>query len=421
MILLFDDFNKDPYPGSPKVLFIGLSESTHTRSWIDLLDQSELNVRLFGLPSGIPPEDWHMRTYITHSAPFKLDSRTRARLYSPNQIKRYLKKGLAHYFFGGGVLEERWLMRIIRQWRPNIIHTLGLDPASCFYWRTRNRFNLDGLGMWVLQLRGGSDLALSRLDPIMFPRIRRLLCDCNQLLSDNQENYRFASEIGVKPSQIASLGTVPGTGGVDVSVLSESWRGLPSARRIILWPKAYDSPWSKALPVIEAIKLIWHRIQPCQIYMLAVTPETRMWYWTLPEAIRQHCHVEERIPRDKVLELMVQARVMLAPSLVDGTPNTMFEAMAAGAFPILSPLGTIRELVENERNVLFAHNLYPHEIAEALCRAMSDDALIDKAAERNLELVGMIADRSKIRPRIVEFYERLAKEEIKQKPAVLTR
>jgi hypothetical protein len=84
-------------------------------------------------------------------------------------------------------------------------------------------------------------------------------------------------------------------------------------------------------------------------------------------------------------------------------------------------LGTIRELVENERNVLFAHNLYPHEIAEALCRAMSDDALIDKAAERNLELVGMIADRSKIRPRIVEFYERLAKEEIKQKPAVLTR
>jgi len=99
---------------------------------------------------------------------------------------------------------------------------------------------------------------------------------------------------------------------------------------------------------------------------------------------------------------------MLAPSLVDGTPNSMFEAMAAGALPIVSPLETIRPLVKDEENVLFARNLYPEEIATALIRAMLDDELVDEAARRNLELVSRIANRDEVRARVVKFYESLA-------------
>jgi glycosyltransferase involved in cell wall biosynthesis len=98
----------------------------------------------------------------------------------------------------------------------------------------------------------------------------------------------------------------------------------------------------------------------------------------------------------------------------------MWEAMAAGALPIVSPLETIRPIAEHERNVLFARNLYPHEIAEALCRAMSDDALVDSVAKRNLEVVRRRADRSKIRPRVIEYYESLAKEQ-RQEAFVLHR
>jgi hypothetical protein len=412
----FDDFDIDPHPGQPKILFIGLAESTHTHSWIDLLDKSEMNVRLFALPTawGIPPDSWKVRTYVTASTSSRLDTDTRVSLYPLNpirQLDRILRKILRKTSLQlslDDTQEERWLNQIIRRWRPDVIHTLGLDSAAYFYFQVRNRFKLAGIGKWVLQLRGGSDLTLSRLDPEASARIGQVLRECDQLVSDNGQNFGFALEMGVRKEQISSLGTVPGTGGVDVTSLAKSWHGFPSSRRIILWPKAYECPWSKALPVFEAIKLIWDRIQPCQIYMLAMTPETRMWYWTLPERIRQFCHVKNRIPRDRVLELMVQARVMLAPSLVDGTPNSMFEAMAAGAFPIVSPLETMQPLVENERNVLFARNLYPHEIAEALSRAMSDDALVDSAAERNLKVVRRTADRSKIRPRVIEYYKRLA-------------
>jgi glycosyltransferase involved in cell wall biosynthesis len=411
MRTLFADFDIDPYPGRPKILFIGFPWSTHTHSWIDLLENAELNVRLFALPAGVPPENWQVKTYVTTSTSLKLDPSSCVRLYPLSRAGQFLKKGFAHLFLDGTrELEARWLAQVIQRWRPDVIHTLGLDPAGYFYFQVRNRFQLTGIGKWVLQLRGGSDLTLSRLDPETSARIGQVLRECDQLVSDNEQNFSFALEMGVRKEQISPLGTVPGTGGVDVTSLAQSWHGFPSRRRIILWPKAYELPWAKALPVLEAIKLSWDRIQPCHIYMLSMTPETRMWYWTLPERIRQSCHAEDRIPRDRVLELMVQARIMLAPSLVDGIPNSMLEAMAAGAFPIVSPLETIRSLVENERNVLFARNLYPHEIAEALCRAMSDDALVDSAAERNLELVREIADRSKIRPRVISYYQDLARE-----------
>ena len=106
---------------------------------------------------------------------------------------------------------------------------------------------------------------------------------------------------------------------------------------------------------------------------------------------------------------MPGARVMLAPALIDGVPNSLYEGMACGSYPIVSPLETIRSVVKNEENVLFARNLYPNEIAGALERAMTDDALVDAASQRNLELVRRIAGRDVIRPRVIEFYENLCR------------
>jgi hypothetical protein len=37
-----------------------------------------------------------------------------------------------------------------------------------------------------------------------------------------------------------------------------------------------------------------------------------------------------------------------------------------------------------------------------------DDALVDCAAEKNLDLVRRIADRSKIGPRVIDYYKTLA-------------
>lgn len=405
-------FETDAFPGRPKILFVGLAESSHTHSWIDLLEGSEFNVRLFALPTGAPPAGWRVKTYVTaYGCPPPEDPSTRAHLFDGGRVRRLAQRGaarLAGRAWSAEGLAEEWLAKVVRRWRPDIVHTFGYDPAGEFYYPARLKHRLEGFGKWVLQTRGGSDLALRRFDPVRGPAIAEAMRACDQLLSDNLQNFRIAREMGVREDQLADIAPVPGAGGVDVDALAASWAGATSQRRLILWPKVYESQWSKALPVFEALRLCWEQIRPCEIHLLAMTPETRAWFWTLPEEIRESCRIADRLPRERVLELMTHARVMLAPSLVDGVPNSLYEAMAAGAFPILSPLETIRPVVEHGRNVLFAHNLYPEEIADALRRAMTDDALVDGASRENLALVRRVADRAEVRTRVIDFYERLA-------------
>jgi glycosyltransferase involved in cell wall biosynthesis len=401
-------FFKSEQPG-PRILFIGPGDSTHTHAWIELLEGTNFNVRLFALPGGRPPDEWRVPTYLTDYFHDGFDSETRSALHSANPVLRFARRNLAR--LGGVTLPEmadRWLAQIVSEWKPDIVHTLGLDPAGEYFFRLVRKYNLAGFGRSVLQTRGGSDLVLMRFDKERGPKLIEALRAFDQVIYDNPENHRILGELGLRDEQFASIAPVPGTGGIDVDSISARWHGRPSQRRKILWPKVYEVPWSKVLPVYEALKLCWDRIQPCEIEMLAMNDEARMWYWTLPAHIRENCRPRERISRDRVLDLMTEARVMLAPSLVDGIPNSLYEAMAGGAFPIVSPLDTIQHLIQDERNALFARNLYIDEIADALVRAMSDDALVDAAGERNLELVREVADRKKVRSRVIDFYQQLA-------------
>lgn len=403
-------FDVDPYPTRPRILFIGLGDNSHTHSWIDLLDGEQFNVRLFSMPAGCPPDGWHTRAYISsYHGPSKSSS-FRKPLYPGSRLRRFVKRQSSRLLGKPDVeaLAGHWLARILREWQPHIIHTLGIEQGGEFFLHVRRKFGLEKIGKWVLQTRGGSDLTLTHLDPERRKQLEDILQSCDQLISDNLENFRIARELGIKEAQLASIAPVPGSGGIDVEAMRHKWQGATSRRRTVVWPKAYDSAWGKMLPTFEALKMVWDRIQPCEIHMLSMNSESRMWFWSLPEHIRRCCRPHGRLARAEVLELMPKARVMLAPALIDGVPNSMYEGMAAGAFPIVSPLQTITSVVKHETNVLFARNLYPDEIAAALERAMTDDTLVDAAAERNLELVRRVADRDRIRPRVLEFYEHLA-------------
>ena len=402
-------FASDPHPGRPRILFVGFGESSHTHSWIDLLERTSFNVRLFALPSStLPPPDWWVPCYLTTVTARPPDRSRRRCLYPSGRIGRLTRRIRGRLAGGPERVIERWLGRAIRSWRPHIVHTLGLDPAGLLYDRVRPTVEPSLRPTWVLQLRGGSDLTLSRLDPELAPSLRHALAAADQILSDNLVNVRHAGELGIDDRRFSPLVPVPGTGGVDVGALRAAASIPVEQRRAVLWPKAYESRWSKALPVIEGLRRAWPAIAPCSVHMLAVSDETAAWIRTLPEDLQRVIATEARVPRARSLELMSRARVMLAPSLIDGTPNAMFEAMACGAMPVVSPLETIRGVATDGENALFARNLYPEEIAQALVRAMTDDALVARCAAANLNHVRRLADRRSIGPRVVAFYERLA-------------
>jgi len=300
---------------------------------------------------------------------------------------------------------EEWLAEAIKSWRPDIIHTIGLDEGSDFYFRVRNQYELAGYGKWIIKVFGGSDVAFKIFDRDSQRAVKTIFAAATHVLFDNQYYPQILIKDNIlEPEKICPLTPIPGSGGVDVDDLHSRWSMPSSARRIIVWPKSYETIWSKAMPVLFALKNVWDRIQPCEVYMLATNSEIKQWLPALPIEMQAKLHVFEGVPRKDVLDIMVKSRLLLAPSLVDGMPNSLYEAMACGVLPIVSPIPTITSVVD-KMNVLFANNLDQPGLEDAIIKAMTDDALIDEYAERNLKLVKELADIKKIQPKVVAYYK----------------
>ena len=71
-----------------------------------------------------------------------------------------------------------------------------------------------------------------------------------------------------------------------------------------------------------------------------------------------------------VLSLFRRAEVSVSITDKDGTPNSLLEAMAAGAIPVCSDLPSIREWIEDGKNGYLAAFDSPQDVAEALQLAL---------------------------------------------------
>lgn len=286
-----------------------------------------------------------------------------------------------------------------------------MDEGTKFYASSRNEFHLEQFGKWVIKINGGSDVALKIFDPQERQMMANLFSEAKHVLFDNlyYPGILQAENI-LETDKICPISPLPGSGGVDIDDLVEKWSTPPSSRRVIVWPKSYETIWSKAMPVLFALKNIWEQIQPCEVYMLATNAEIIKWITTLPVDMRLKLHIFEGVPRKTVLDIMAKSRVVLAPSLVDGVPNTMYEAMACGALPIVSPLPTIKSVV-SEDNVLFVENFDQPGIEKAILKAMTADFLVDEYSKRNVKLVKELADRKIVQQKVINYYEALAKED----------
>ncbi len=387
----------------PGILFVGDIGSTHAQNWMALVDEA-FDIHAFSFP-GRPPANLNIPTVI----PFDLALAPANPLHSaPGRRTLRFRRLLEAVKFGKAF---DWLTPALRKTvarvQPDIIHTFGLEPAGALIAAMRDSDVSFSKPRWVAQLRGGSDLELRKFDADEMRAAVKILQSADVIVSDNLRNFRYLADAGIDPKHFASISPVPGSGGIDLEAIAAS-TDPASGRRVILWPKAYNTPYMQALPILEALRMAWPRLQPCRLVVLwATQSEVRDWIRAVCSELAVSWDVRDRVGRDEVFTLLRQSRVMLAPSLVDGVPNMLYEAMATGVLPIVSPLGTISDVVKDRENVLFARNLHPQEIADALIEAMDDDVLVDRIAETNRARVYELADRAQIRLKVRAFYSQI--------------
>jgi glycosyltransferase involved in cell wall biosynthesis len=168
------------------------------------------------------------------------------------------------------------------------------------------------------------------------------------------------------------------------------------------------------MAVVEALRLALPHIGEFHLVATAASPDVEYWFNTFLGNYGSRVEIHSRLPHEKFLELYRSARVILAPSLSDGIPNSMYEAMASHTVPILSPIETLLPLFKDKIHTIYAPNLDPPAIADALVLAMNDDALADNIALTNRAWLPILAGRDSVRDRVVEMYRQAVKSKMSQ-------
>jgi glycosyltransferase involved in cell wall biosynthesis len=100
------------------------------------------------------------------------------------------------------------------------------------------------------------------------------------------------------------------------------------------------------------------------------------------------------------------AHIMIMVPQSDGMPNTLWEAMACGALPVINRLPQYAEVIEDGINGLLVEP-EPADIAKVILQALASPELKTKAELRNRELVQAMADQDQEMARMEGWYESL--------------
>lgn len=92
----------------------------------------------------------------------------------------------------------------------------------------------------------------------------------------------------------------------------------------------------------------------------------------IPEQFHSRVTFIERLPREGIAARMAEAAVLVAPSMVEGFPFVILEAMASGLPVIASSRGGIPELVLHEETGLLADPSAPATFTDAILDLLSN-------------------------------------------------
>ena len=172
--------------------------------------------------------------------------------------------------------------------------------------------------------------------------------------------------------------------------------------------KGYQGWAGRALTALEALARCAELLHDYEIVVYGASPSVVPAVRHFRRSHGVDISIQPRSPHRVILGLFGRARLALGVNATDGVPNSMLEAMVMGAFPIQSDTESTSEWLTDGVTGLLVDPDEPSQIEAAIRRALKDDALVDVAAERNLDAISRKLDLSVVKPKVIEMYTSIA-------------
>lgn len=290
---------------------------------------------------------------------------------------------------------------MVDQIRPELIHAMRIP----FEGMIAAKANPDApllVSIW------GNDFTLhARSNPWMGQLTRNTLSKVNALHSDCYRDLKLAQNWGFNPDKPGLV--VPGAGGIQLDIFYPAIENNQKEKRkdlIVVNPRGIRA-YVRNEVFFRSIPLVIKELPEVKFYcpMMAGDPQAEKW-------VREF-GIEDRIilmpqqTRQQMAELFRWADVVVSPSVHDGTPNTLLEAMACGCFPVVGDLESLREWITPGENGFLIDPNEPQELSAAIIKALTDPLLRAEAKRLNVKIIAERAEYQTVMEKVRGFYKTL--------------
>ncbi len=385
-----------------KILLVAMSDSIHTARWLAQLMGQGWEIHLFSSNnSGSTSSELRNITvhHLFHSGRAGVDRSVRIKgisLFS-DFVVFCCSKIIARFF--PSLLAAR-LARLVKKLKPDIIHSLEIQYAGYLTLAAKNWFT--GVFPPWIATNWGSDIYLFGRLAAHKEKIRDVLAHADYYSCECQRDVNLAKSNGFVGKV---LPVFPNAGGFDL-VEAETFRSksMVSERRVIL-VKGYQTWAGRALVALRALERSADLLDGYTVAVYSATPDVE-----IAAELFQHSTgipvviIPKETPHKDMLLWHGKARISVGISISDAISTSLLEALVMGSFPVQSWTACADEWIDDGVNGLLVPPEDPDVIEKALRRALTDDHLVDTAAQYNLILAREQLDQKLLKEKAIDFY-----------------
>jgi glycosyltransferase involved in cell wall biosynthesis len=399
-----------------RILLVAMADSIHTSRWVSQISDQGWDVHLFpSLDVGFSHSKLKNCT-VHHSFYGKEKEAPRAvtRKGIPVFDKNLARLGRALLRKYTPSYRVAQLARLIRKLEPDVIHAMEMQAAG--YLTVAAKERMKGELPPSIITSWGSDIYLFGRLKEHEPQIRRVLSAFDYYSCECQRDVDLAKAYGFKGDV---LPVFPNSGGFELEqVFSLRSAGPVSERRSILL-KGYQNWAGRALVGIRALERCADLLRGYEVNIYSAKSEVKI----AAELFEKSTGVPTRIipegsSHEEMLKLHGRSRISIGLSISDAISTSLLEAMVMGSFPVQAYTSCADEwIVDGETGILVPPE-DPDVVEMAIRRALTDDTLVNRAAEKNFRVANERLDRRKLKERTISLYHRVLQDgRRRQKPS----
>jgi len=291
---------------------------------------------------------------------------------------------------------SRKLRALIQEIQPDLVHAMRIPYEGMLAADACE-------GIPLLVSVWGNDFTLhARSTPLMRHYTNRTVQAAAALHADCRRDIRLAHERGLKRSKPTLV--IPGNGGIRMDVFHRPDTLVTAP--VIIQPRGLrvyicNEAFFKSIPLVLAQR------PDARFICTAMEGEPRVIRWIQDLGISHAVDLYPLVPYTRMAELFRGAQIVVSPSVHDGTPNSLLEAMACSCFPVAGDLESIREWIRSGENGLLIDPASSQSIADAVLQALENNDLRQRAAGLNGEIIASRAEYTHNMQLAAKFYEEI--------------